>query len=288
MIVRLQPCVIGVSILLVLAGCLTPRSVVVSPAIVDRDITVMLDPGHGGSDDGAYSYTGVPEKSFNDSLCVSVALALLRKGFRVVYTRHPADDVYLRPVDRAHKANREHVDLYISLHHNQDLRSRETRGYSVFYSSYRPDLDISGLYLTVAGSVYEDFVGEATLDGLTHAFYLNQGELNVVTLSTAEFFVYDRTPSAVASESAAVAEAVAQRFETLGFVEPYVAGAVEEKDFIVIRRTTVPSVMIEAGYISNPIEEEVLADPANREAMAEAIAGAVYEYFSIQRIAVDY
>ncbi len=246
---------------------------------VPGDIVIMLDPGHGGHNTGAPSYSDVPEKLLNNQLCAAIAIALVRRGFRIAYTRRPGQDLFVSTLRRAEMANVLRPDLFLSIHHNRDLYSSETRGYSFHYSSYRPGLDESGTYITVAGQIYEDFVGESTLNNLTYAFYRDQGKLEVVNLFRSEFFVYDRSPCPVAVASGRIAYALADAFGKLDFIEPARKGAVEEKDFVVLRKTQVPSVMIEAGYISNADEERLVSDPVNRQAMAEAVATALTHYF---------
>lgn len=252
----------------------------IAPTPSLAEVTIMLDPGHGGANTGAYSYSDIPEKDYNNLLCAAVAVELTSRGFTVVYTRRPDEDVYLLPLDRAEAANRLRPDLFLSIHHNKDFFSSSTRGYSIYYSSYRPALDSSGVYITVNGRRYEQFVKEQIVGNLTHAYYRDDsGRLRVVKKYEAEFFIYDRTPCSVATESGAVARHLATGFQTLGFLKPHDGVAVEEKDFIVLRRTDVPSVIVEAGYISNQVEELLLSDAANRATIADRIADSLQDYF---------
>ena len=283
---------VGASLLLVAAvlyACVAGegRTEAAAPSVARSDlpaslaeITIMIDPGHGGANTGAYSSTDIPEKTYNNALSLEVADSLEKRGFTVVYTRAPWEDVYMAPLERVQKANDLQPDLFLSIHHNKDFYSSKTRGYSVYYSSYRPNLDGEGIYLTVGGRLYEEFVGEETIGGIVHVSYRDwNGKVRNVKKWDAEFYVYDRTPCDVAIRSSAVADHIAAGLKTLGSVRPYVPGGVEEKDFIVLRWTDVPAVMVEAGYISHPEEESVLSDPATMEAMADRIGDSLRDYF---------
>ena len=80
------------------------------------EITVVVDAGHGGSDTGAVSPRGWPEKDANLRLAKAVAQALANRGFRAVMTR--TDDSFPALYDRPKVAHREGADAFISIHHN--------------------------------------------------------------------------------------------------------------------------------------------------------------------------
>lgn len=79
-------------------------------------ITVCLDPGHGGTADGAFSHSGRREKDINLSLARDIRAALTNAGFRVVMTRDDDRDVdlFARPA----VAVMNDCDLFVSVHHN--------------------------------------------------------------------------------------------------------------------------------------------------------------------------
>ena len=80
------------------------------------EITIVLDPGHGGSDSGAVSPHGLPEKDANLRLAKAVRTELAKRGFRVVMTRE--DDSFPALYDRPKVGHREGADAFISIHHN--------------------------------------------------------------------------------------------------------------------------------------------------------------------------
>ena len=81
-----------------------------------EEITVVIDAGHGGQDNGAMSPHGLPEKDANLRLAKAVRDELVERGYRVVMTRE--DDTFVGLYDRPKVAHREGADLFVSIHHN--------------------------------------------------------------------------------------------------------------------------------------------------------------------------
>ena len=80
------------------------------------EITVVIDAGHGGSDSGAVSPHGHPEKDANLQLAKAVRQALANRGYRVVMTRE--DDSFPALYDRPKVAHRVKADAFVSIHYN--------------------------------------------------------------------------------------------------------------------------------------------------------------------------
>lgn len=80
------------------------------------DLTVIIDPGHGGDETGAVSSSGVNEKDLNLSVALELARALKGMGSKVVLTR--ASDSTVGLYDRPAMANAAGADILISIHHN--------------------------------------------------------------------------------------------------------------------------------------------------------------------------
>lgn len=95
------------------------------------DILVVLDPGHGGADEGC-SKDGTEEKEINLWIALGVQRKLLEKGYRVRLTRDYDMDLTLE--ERAKTANETGADLYISIHQNASEEA-DAEGIEVWYSS---------------------------------------------------------------------------------------------------------------------------------------------------------
>ena len=81
-----------------------------------KEITVVIDAGHGGRDSGALSPHGLPEKDANLRLAKAVRDELVKRGYKVVMTRE--DDAFIGLYDRPKVAHKANADLFISIHHN--------------------------------------------------------------------------------------------------------------------------------------------------------------------------
>ena len=90
-----------------------------------REMVIMLDPGHGGADCGAFSPHGLPEKDINLIVARAVRDQLRAYGFDVRLTRD--EDVAVPLYDRPRRAWREGVDAFISIHHNATAPQTDPR-----------------------------------------------------------------------------------------------------------------------------------------------------------------
>jgi N-acetylmuramoyl-L-alanine amidase len=82
---------------------------------------VMLDPGHGGKDNGASGPSGLHEKDVNLSVALKAGQLLEAKGIKVEYSR--TDDTYVYLEDISAKANKLNADLFVSIHSNSALNT---------------------------------------------------------------------------------------------------------------------------------------------------------------------
>ena len=89
------------------------------------EITVVVDPGHGGSDTGALSPHGLPEKDANLRLAKDVRDELAKRGYRVLMTRE--DDSFPALYDRPKLAHRSGADAFMSIHHNAPPLDKDPR-----------------------------------------------------------------------------------------------------------------------------------------------------------------
>ncbi|APQ96983.1 mannosyl-glycoendo-beta-N-acetylglucosaminidase family protein [Clostridium botulinum] len=116
--------------------------------------TIVLDAGHGGKDSGAESSkaTGnIYEADIVQKITIKLGNLLRKAGYNVIYTRDKVDNYNYSSVtqnleDRINVANSIKADLFMSIHADSfDIPS--ANGYSAHYSSYRPRLDNSGIYM---------------------------------------------------------------------------------------------------------------------------------------------
>jgi N-acetylmuramoyl-L-alanine amidase len=100
-------------------------------SIKTQNITLVIDPGHGGSDSGATGITGLKEKNVNLTVSLYLADLLQSRGFNVVLTRK--SDVNISLSERVAKAEKAKADLFISIHANAHLTNIFASGTETYY-----------------------------------------------------------------------------------------------------------------------------------------------------------
>lgn len=239
------------------AVAVVPRA---KPSDTDRPV-VVIDAGHGGVDPGAIGVSGTYEKDLTLSYAKSLAAALKKSGrYQVVMTR--TSDQFLKLRDRVQVAQQAEGDLFISLHANSH-RSRGVQGASVYTLSEKAS-DKEAERLAAKENEADllagiDF-GEQPEDVLEILFDLAQRE----TMNLSKRFA-DKLVTEIGKETRLLRNT--HRF----------AG------FVVLKSPTVPSVLLEIGYMSNPEEERLLKSKKHREKVVDSAAKAIDDYFIWQK-----
>lgn len=102
--------------------------------------TIVLDPGHGGSDPGCIGRSGLKEKDVALDVALELKKALVEKGFDVTMTRE--SDVFIPLEDRTVVANQRRADLFLSIHINA-TPNRKREGVETFYLNFSPDPEVN-------------------------------------------------------------------------------------------------------------------------------------------------
>ncbi len=114
-------------------------SVSSSPSVSNSDITIVIDPGHGGNDPGKVSASGLLEKDINLEISKQLETLLKKNGFNVILTRekdiHLSKDKSNDLAQRVQTMSKDNVDMVISIHQNS-YTSCDSSGPQVFYYSY--------------------------------------------------------------------------------------------------------------------------------------------------------
>jgi N-acetylmuramoyl-L-alanine amidase len=202
-----------------------------TPYVAQAFPTIILDPGHGGRDEGAQSQ-GLVEKDLTLDLAQRIESILQPFGFPTMLTRR--DNEFVSLAERAAMANRVENALYISLHFNHASPSAST-GVETFYASSK-----------VAPESAWTWIG-----------FFNKAE-----------------------------PVVSDNGETLaGFIQASLVmrtdatnRGIKGRELYVVRHTRCPAVLVEAGFISNPLEARLIANPEYRDRLARAIAEGVMSY----------
>ena len=227
--------------------------------VVDRMVTITLDPGHGGEDPGAVGAAG----SYEKNVTLAVAKRLKAKidaepNMRAVLTR---DTDYFVPLHvRVQKARRVRSDLFISIHADAFIRA-DANGSSVFALSESGASSSAARYLAQKENA-ADLIGGVNIDV--------KDRMLARTL-------LDLSQTATISDSLKLGKSVLGELSGINRLHK---ASVEQAGFAVLKAPDIPSILVETAFISNPEEERRLNDDAYQDKMAEAILSGMRTYFA--------
>lgn len=226
-----------------------------------KDFIVVIDAGHGGKDPGAKG-TIINEKSIN--LAVALKLGSLisnnNADVKVVYTRK--SDVFVELDERANIANRCKADLFISIHTNS-LPKRTTAIDGV--ETYTLGLARSDENLEVAKRENSVILLEDNYLQRYEGFDPNSAE---------SYIIFDFIQNKHMEQSINFASTVQKCMVSASRSDR----GVKQAGFLVLRKTGMPSVLIELGYICNSNEERFLASDQGQQQLANSIYNAFSKY----------
>ena len=224
-----------------------------------RQITIAIDPGHGGEDPGAIGATGSREKD----ITLIVAKKLKAKideepGMRAVLTR---DGDYFIPLHgRVLKARKLQADLFVSIHADA-FTNPAARGSSVFALSEKGATSASARYLAKKENE-SDLIGGVSL--------------NVKDPVLARTLL-DLSQTATINDSLKLGKAV---LGYIGEINKLHKNHVEQAGFAVLKSPDIPSILVETAFISNPDEERRLNDDAYQDKLVLSILAGIKKYFA--------
>ncbi len=220
--------------------------------------TVVLDPGHGGRDQGARGVE-CTEKEVNlkVSQMVSELLKSEMPNSRILLTRSSDQAVGLR--DRAKLANQNKADLFISIHCNSH-HDHQVRG----TESYVMGLHKTDENLLVAKTENAVFLEE---EGLQTDPEPQSAEAHILFSHMQEQNLWESIR-------------LASNFEkNAQFHHPGGSRGVRQAGFMVLHQVVMPAVLLELGYISNPEEEKLLCSEEGQARLAQMLVASIREYF---------
>jgi len=219
--------------------------------------TVVIDAGHGGKDPGCHG--GFAHEKI---VCLEMALKLGAKikakypEINVIYTRKT--DVFVELIDRANIANKANADLFICIHANAGSSA-----------AYGTETYVLGLHRTEAQQ------------------RVMERENSIIALEDdkgAKYKDFDLSPDAIIqlqlqgavylNHSIEFAEYLQKEFKRIGRYDR----GVKQAGFLVLYKTTMPSVLIETGFLPNPTEEKFIGSSEGQEKMSSAMFRAFENY----------
>ncbi|MBI5887632.1 MAG: N-acetylmuramoyl-L-alanine amidase [Deltaproteobacteria bacterium] len=218
----------------------------------DGQFTIVIDPGHGGQDNGATGIKGVEEKDITLALAKRLSRTLRKRpGLRVLLTRQ--HDVFVPLGERTAFANKSRADVFISIHVNSAPK-KDVGGIETFFSSIEAtDDDARRLAAMENGVEAPAGTSASVADDLRE-------------------ILSDLTHSLAHHESGALAEAVQTSL---------VAGTgrenrgVKQAPFAVLSGAIMPAALVEVGFISNSLEAGRISSDEDQLKTADSIADGI-------------
>ncbi|MFL2490020.1 MAG: N-acetylmuramoyl-L-alanine amidase [Candidatus Neomarinimicrobiota bacterium] len=219
--------------------------------------TIIIDPGHGGKDPGSIGYKGTKEKDI--VLDVSKRLARkIQKNLRVKTILTRDEDVFIRLQDRTKFANTNEGDLFISIHVNSN-ESKKPYGFETYL--LKPGRNQEAINVALRENSVIELEGNK-FEKLTDE------QLIQATIAQSGFVQYSEKFAAL------IQEEIDKRVQSRN-------RGVKQAGFYVLMGASMPNVLIELGYISNPNEEKKLNSSSYRDMLATSIYYAIVEYQKI-------
>lgn len=222
---------------------------------------IVIDPGHGGKDTGA-----IGSKSKEKDVVLAIALKLGNyieqnmPEIKVIYTRKT--DIFITLRERASIANKNNADLFISIHANSthNAKAYGTETFVMGLQKTDDNLEVAKLENSVI--TYEDDY-ESSYEGFDPH-------------SAESYIIFSLMQNAYLEQSLNLAAYIQKEFKEKA--KRYDRG-VKQAPFLVLWRTTMPSVLVETGFISNPKEEAYLTSEGGQSYVSSAIYRSVKNYF---------
>lgn len=228
-----------------------------SPDRADKLYVVAIDAGHGGSDPGTSGRYGLVEKNLVLDIARRTARLLDETdGYKAVLTR--STDAYLTLPRRTRIADTKGADVFVSIHLNS-APNRAARGTEVYFISPAGAAATASMVLSNPNRAADEL-------GLKDS---NNSDLLHMLVDVNQ-------------------QAVLARSELLG---EYILNALDQKDlpptrtikqksFSVLRTITMPSVLVEAGFLTNTNDAKIIRTSQGRERIAQAMADGIKAFFA--------
>ncbi len=223
----------------------------------ERSVLLMIDPGHGGEDPGATGPSGVHEKDMVLLIGHELREMVQRTpNMRVGMTRD--SDFFVPLWMRVEKAQRANADLFTSIHAD-GWYTPQARGASVFCLSEGGASSVEARLMAQRENAADAIGG---IDIQAHDYQVAKVMLDMSTTAQIDASLKMAGPT----------------LRRMGSIVHLHSRQVQQAGFVVLKSPTVPSMLVETAFISNPEEEARLQTPAYRRKVARAILEGIRDY----------
>jgi N-acetylmuramoyl-L-alanine amidase len=221
---------------------------------------IVIDAGHGGKDPGASG-----KYSREKDVVLAIALKTgetIKKHYpevEIIYTRKT--DVFIPLKERAEIANKANADLFISIHCNANASSQPHGSETYVMGLHKSEANLNVAKAENAAILFEEDY-EQNYEGFDPT-------------SDESHIIFNFFQNSFLAQNLDLASKVQSKFTVL---TPLKDRGVKQAGFWVLYKTTMPGVLIETGFLSNPNDEKFLNSKEGQEKLSKAIANAVSEY----------
>jgi len=216
-----------------------------------RPYVIVIDPGHGGHDPGTRGCGVIREKELVLGIAREMARQLReRTDFKVILTR--SSDRFVALDRRVDIARRSEGDLFVSIHANS-ARSRSAKGVEVYFLSPRGATDQAAAELA-------DRENAAHMVGMDSVVEVDEVMMSILM---------DLQSSGILRRSGQFAELALQELSGMQKLD---ARFIKQARFAVLRTLSMPSILVEVGYLSNRSEARYLKKPSTQRKIGRALA----------------
>ncbi|MDZ4839469.1 MAG: N-acetylmuramoyl-L-alanine amidase [Bacteroidota bacterium] len=222
--------------------------------------TIVIDAGHGGKDPGC-QYGGYNEKTITLNIALKLGKIIKEnyKDVRVIYTR--TDDNFVELIERAGIANRAKADLFISIHVNANPNKKIAGTETYTLGTHKTDDN-----LAVAKRENEVILLESDFKEKYEGYDPYSPEADII------FSLYQ---DAFLKQSLKFAQFVESNLHKM---TQHKSRGIKQAGFVVLWKTTMPSILIETGFLSNEAERKYLHSKKGQDDLSKGIYTAFVNY----------
>ena len=228
------------------------------PSLRNQKI-ILVDAGHGGEDSGAVGKNKSLEKNVNLAIAKKlVAIINQNKDFKAVLSR--SGDYYVPLTKRLTIAQQQKASMFISIHADS-VESISAKGASVYMLSEKGNNSKLAKQLEASQNLVDQFGGvETVIDN-------DQFLKNILT---------DYSRKDKEKQSFELAQEIIAQLDKIGPIHKQIP---QKANFVVLKSPSIPSVLVETAFISNPTQEKRLTNKKQQQKIAQSIYKGIVNFY---------
>ena len=230
-----------------------------SPPSLRNQKIILVDAGHGGEDSGAVGKNKSLEKNVNLAIAKKlVAIINQNKDFKAVLSR--SGDYYVPLTKRLTIAQQQKASMFISIHADS-VESISAKGASVYMLSEKGNNSKLAKQLEASQNLVDQFGGvETVIDN-------DQFLKNILT---------DYSRKDKEKQSFELAQEIIAQLDKIGPIHKKIP---QKANFVVLKSPSIPSVLVETAFISNPTQEKRLTNKKQQQKIAQSIYKGIVNFY---------